>query len=130
MPYDPNWLAICAKDPRYEPAAYDFVSEALEFTRASQNSERLAQTKHISPHELLEGMRQLAIGQFGLMARTVLAQWGVHSTADFGEIVFNLIDAGFLEKTDEDSRADFENVYEFDEAFSREFKIELDELEA
>jgi hypothetical protein len=35
-----------------------------------------------------------------------------------------------MEKTDQDSRSDFDDVYRFDDAFTRDYKIEVDELDA
>ena len=126
-----KWLLqVVAKDPRYKPAAYEFLFEALEFTRCRLAKQRGEQVRHVSARELLEGARLLAIQQFGLLARTVLNQWGLNSTSDFGEMVFNLIESGEMEKTDEDSRSDFDDVFDFDQAFTRDYKIEVDELEA
>ncbi len=42
------------------------------------------------------------------MSKSVLNEWGVRNTGDFGEIVFNLIDIGQMRKTDNDRREDFE----------------------
>ena len=57
------------------------------------------------------------------MAKTVLNSWGIRGTADFGEIVFNLIRIGQMRKTPSDARVDFENIYDFDVAFKQQFKI-------
>ena len=48
---------------------------------------------------------------------TSSSSWGIRSTSDLGEIVYNLIAAGDLEKTPEDARADFDSVFDFDTAF-------------
>lgn len=72
--------------------------------------------KHITGQDLCEAIRQYALSQYGLLARSVFDHWGIHSTGDFGEIVFNLIDIGQMRKTDNDRREDFENVFDFDEA--------------
>ncbi|MFW6171745.1 MAG: Minf_1886 family protein, partial [Planctomycetota bacterium] len=66
---------------------------------------------------------QLALEQFGLMARVVLNSWGIRSTGDVGEIVYNLIGIGMMKKSPSDRREDFEDVFDFEEAFEREFKI-------
>ena len=75
----------------------------------------------ITGRELAEGCRDLAIEQFGPMARTVLEHWGVHSTEDMGAIVYALIDCGVLIKQETDSREDFRDVYDFEEAFERDY---------
>ena len=129
MTYDPNWLSrIVEKDPRFKPVAYEFLFDSLEFTRNRLAKERGSKVKHVSGPELLEGVRLLALESFGRLALTVLNQWGIYSTSDIGDMVFNVIESGEMEQTDEDSRADFDKVYDFDEAFNREYKIEIDEL--
>jgi uncharacterized repeat protein (TIGR04138 family) len=55
----------------------------------------------------------------------VLNSWGVHSTSDFGEIVYNLIGIREMKKSDSDRREDFDDVYDFDEAFVKDFAILL-----
>lgn len=80
---------------------------------------------HISGPELLEGIRELAIEQFGLLARTVLHCWGIHSTDDFGRMVFELIERGEMRKTDADQLTDFFDVYDFEDAFDRQYQIDV-----
>jgi uncharacterized repeat protein (TIGR04138 family) len=82
---------------------------------------------HISGQELLQGVRDLALREFGLMASTVFRQWGIQRTDDFGEMVFNLVEAGLMSKTDEDTRADFHAVYDLDQALIQNYRIPLDE---
>jgi len=108
---------IFRKDPRYKMEAYEFLMQALFFT---QN--RLKRQGHVAGKELLEGVKEYGVEQFGLLAQTVFEQWGVKKTEDFGEIVFNLVDAGLLKKTEEDSIEDFKGVYEFKETFAEEYK--------
>jgi uncharacterized repeat protein (TIGR04138 family) len=134
--------AVLARDPRYSIHAYAFVFEALEYTknlkRRSQGRPRTvsqivrarssASSRHVTGRELCEGARRLALDHYGLMALTVLKLWGIRSTADLGEMVYNLIAVGDLEKTPTDSRADFDNVYDFDHAFRRDFVLALDEV--
>ena len=113
---------ILVRDDRYRREAYRFVQEGLEFTM-----QRRGRRGHVSGRELVLGMRDLARERFGLMARTVLSQWGVTSTSDFGELVFNLIEEDIMSKQDSDTRADFANIYDFEEAFERDMKIELED---
>jgi uncharacterized repeat protein (TIGR04138 family) len=111
---------IRAKDPRYERDAYAFVREALDYTQQSIKKKR-GRIRHITGQELLSGMREMALEKFGPMAFMMLEEWGVHSCRDFGAIVFNMVDVELLAKTDKDSRADFENGYDFYDAFRRPF---------
>ena len=55
------------------------------------------------------------------MVVTVLAEWGIRNCKDFGEIVFNMVETGLLAKTERDSREDFQNGYDFTDAFRKPF---------
>ncbi|MDP2911879.1 MAG: hypothetical protein Q8N76_06080 [Candidatus Omnitrophota bacterium] len=113
-------LKLIDKDKRYDPEAYSFIMASLDFTM-----KRLKRKGHIKGQELADGIRDYALDQFGPMARVVLEKWGVKSTNDFGEIVFNLIGSGLLGKTDEDRKEDFNNRYDFKEAFDKGCKYSL-----
>jgi uncharacterized repeat protein (TIGR04138 family) len=127
---------VLARDPRYSIQAYTFVFEALEFTKTLKQRGRGkgrgrtsgAETRHVTGRELCEGARRLALNHYGLLAMTVLGLWGIRSTSDLGEIVYNLIGSGDLEKTPQDSRTDFEGVYDFETAFRQSFVLPLDEV--
>jgi uncharacterized repeat protein (TIGR04138 family) len=112
---------IRAKDPRYHRDAYLFVREALDHTQKTIGKDSRGRTRHVTGQELLAGIRDYALQQFGPMAMTVFEEWGVCCCADFGEIVFNMVEADWLAKTDKDSRADFAGGYDFDEAFRKPF---------
>jgi uncharacterized repeat protein (TIGR04138 family) len=128
--------AVLERDPRYPCEAYQFVYQALEHTQKLLNRPLYADPgaaigpeHHASGRELLEGIRDLALREFGLMARTVFRMWNIQGTADFGNIVFNLIDSNMMFKSDSDSRADFADVFDFDEALVHNYKIELERAE-
>lgn len=112
---------ICRKDPRYRPDAYIFIREALDFTTKALKKMNRGPSKHVSGQELMEGVRRYALQEYGPMALTVLQTWGITRTDDFGEIVFNLVESGKLGKTDEDTREDFANGYDFRMAFENPF---------
>ena len=112
---------ILARDQRYHRDAYHFLREALDFTQKCIVRENRGTLRHVSGQELLSGIRDFAITQFGPMAITVLEEWGVKRCEDFGEIVFNMVETGMLAKTETDSREDFSNGYVFDEAFRKPF---------
>ncbi|MCX7722391.1 MAG: hypothetical protein N2379_04945 [Verrucomicrobiae bacterium] len=112
---------ILAKDKRYARDAYEFVREALDYTQKKLFKHKPRETPHVTGQELLEGIREFALQRFGPLTLLVFDEWGIRSTEDFGEIVFNMVDAGLLAKTEKDSRADFANGYDFDEAFRQPF---------
>ena len=119
--FDEKVEMILAKDPRYARDAYVFVRESLDFTQKSIGKENRGQIRHITGQELLDGIRQFALNQFGPMAVTVLEEWGVRNSRDFGEIVFNMVEIELLAKTDKDSRDDFQNGYDFTDAFLKPY---------
>jgi uncharacterized repeat protein (TIGR04138 family) len=107
---------IRSRDRRYHADAYLFVIDAVEAVLLE-----IARVRHISGPELCRGMRTLATARFGPMAKEVLNFWGVRSTEDFGNIVFNLVDAGLLLKTEHDRIEDFIDLYDFGEVFERNY---------
>ncbi len=119
------------RDPRYALEAYEFVFAALRHTqkllgRVPPEDAEETRQNHVSGRELLQGVRDLALSEYGLMARTVFRMWGIERTDDFGEIIFNLIDSNLMSKTQEDSRDDFHNVYDLDEALVKDYRIHVD----
>ncbi|MGO8744888.1 MAG: Minf_1886 family protein [Thermoguttaceae bacterium] len=137
-------LRLLREDRRYKLDAYAFVSEAINYAHevlkmgsedysepveaaADEDEESRKPQRHVTGQELCRAIREYALRQYGLMAKTVLNSWGVHSTSDFGEIVFNLIRIGHFRKTKEDRREDFDHQFDFDTALEREFRITLPE---
>jgi uncharacterized repeat protein (TIGR04138 family) len=104
------------RNPRFHGKAYLFLLSALHSVMKD-----LDEPRHISGQELAEGVRELALEQYGPIARTVLEHWGIHTTRDLGEIVFTLVDAGVLIKQSGDSRADFEDIFDFEDVFERDY---------
>src|SRR6266849_10657168 len=110
--YQARLAEVVQRDPRYAYEAYEFVFAALGHTqkflgRLPADPAAPGPQHHVAGGELVHGIRDLALREFGLMARIVFRMWGINRTADFGEIVFNLIEANLMSKTDEDCRADF-----------------------
>ena len=135
-------LDLIRQDKRYRLESYLFMFEALHYAQsvlamgkysesepapeaATDPEDEKGPQRHVTGQELCEAIRRYALEQYGFMAKTVLYSWGVHSTADFGEIVFNLIRIGRMRKTPSDRREDFNNVFDFETAF-QEFKITME----
>jgi len=119
--FESTLALILAKDPRYQRDAYLFVKDALDHTQKLVIKENKGEVRHVTGQELLAGIREYALTQFGPMTKMVFEEWGIHRCEDFGEIVFNMVEIGLLGKTEQDSRADFANGYNFDEAFRKPF---------
>ena len=142
---------LLAEDSRYKIEAYQFVGAGLEYAqevlgygqvgpkrkRRDASEKRIAgkriaddearPVRHVSGQELCWALKEFAHQQYGRMARLVLASWGVRSTSDFGEIVYNLIQVGKMSKSEHDRRQDFENVYDFEQALVHEYAIRKEE---
>jgi uncharacterized repeat protein (TIGR04138 family) len=132
---------LLQRDRRYKLDAYLFVLESLSFAQdtlgmgeppqpedveprgGGTTAGRKESERHISGQQLCEAARQYALQQYGYLSRTVLGTWGIHSTADLGEIVFNMIEIGQMRKTRKDKREDFHDVYDFHDAFSRDLSF-------
>ena len=115
---------IYKEDSRFDRKAYTFVRQALDHTVKElkrKNPERTGKSQHVTGAELLLGIRAHALDQFGPLTKTVLNSWNITRCADFGDIVFNLIEYNVFSKTDNDRREDFSNLYDFDEAFVKPF---------
>ena len=109
---------LMSQNPQYKFEAYSFVMAGLHHTVT-----KCKKPRHVTGKELLEGIREYALEQYGRLARAVLNYWGIHTTNDFGKIVFALVEAGILRKQPEDKMEDFNNVYDFEEAFDRGYQI-------
>jgi uncharacterized repeat protein (TIGR04138 family) len=119
---------ILREDGRYPLAAVQFVRDGLEHAVTMYHGEGLAadEPRHVSGGQLCEALRDLASRRWGFLARSVLNRWRLRATRDFGEIVFLLVDHGYMQKQPEDAIEDFDDVFNFAEAFDGEYEIMLD----
>lgn len=121
-------LATIAQRTRYPVDAFLFVQRGLDFTVSRLHgeidsdfddieSEAFESQRHVSGQDLCTGLRDFAIKEYGLLARTVLRRWNITSCRDFGQVVFAMVDGGLMRKTDDDTIHDFNNVFDFNSAF-------------
>jgi len=120
---------VVREDGRYPPEAYRFLQEGLakatEMTyggRAPSGGQR-----HVTGQEICHALRELAIERWGMLALTVLRKWNIHSTLDFGNMVYLLIEHKFMKKAESDSLEDFRDVYDFEKEFGSEQSFEAEE---
>ena len=137
---------LLAEDRRYKFEAYQFVGAGLEHAqdvlglgkpgparkRGKRDQGQREESdgrpvRHVSGQELCWALRDLAHRQYGLMAKLVLASWGIHETSDFGAIVYNLIRIEKMSKSQSDRREHFDNVYDFEQALVRDYAITKEE---
>lgn len=128
---------LLQRDTRYKLEAYIFVRDALAYAHrmmptsdqvpVSESDELEAGddegTRHLTGQQLCEACRRYALDQYGYLAKMVLSSWGLRSTSDFGDVVYNLIDIQHMKKSDSDRREDFDNVYAFEDAFEPRFEL-------
>src|SRR3954468_18704647 len=103
---------IRMREQRFDERASLFVLGALEFCQ-----QRLPERRHISGKELALACRDLALEKFGVMARLVLEHWGIRRTSHHGDVVFTLVELELLMSQATDSRDEFSDVFDFDQAF-------------
>ncbi len=101
------------EDPRYPAEAYIFLKAAFDATMTGNT--------HVSGAELAENFAAFALEQFGPMAKFTLEKWGIFSTSDIGNLVFNLIEMGILYKNEGDKRSDFDDVFNLTERLTSRF---------
>lgn len=126
---EPKSLQEVAAQTRYPMDAFHFIRRGLDFTvtRAHAHPEQVPEEqRHVSGRQLSEGLRDFAVEQYGLLARTVLQRWRITRTADFGQIVFSMVEGGLMQATEHDSARDFDGVFDFAEAFG--FDIPLNRI--
>ena len=124
-------MELCRADARFTYEAYEFVCDAVTYTQ-----ERLDRgyedggdddSRHVSGSELLRGVCDLAVQQFGLMAPVVFDRWGIRTTDDVGTMVFNLIQVERLSKSERDDPSDFHDLFNLRRELERCFALTLDE---
>jgi uncharacterized repeat protein (TIGR04138 family) len=122
-------VELLQKDQRFHLDAYQFVREGLAYAQRVMKmpaqtapSEEGKSDHHLSGQQLCQAIREYAIEQYGYLAKTVLNSWGIHTTGDFGEIVYNLIRIKEMRKSKTDRREDFDDQFDFDTAFAPRFE--------
>lgn len=118
-------MAICRRDSRYAPAAYRFVMwEGIEYTTKEYLKLTEKTRRHLTGQEVCEGLRRLALQQFGYMAFEVWQSWGIRNTRDWGNVIFNLCEHKLLQRTDQDKLEDFESIYDLEKGLKQAFRFE------
>jgi len=120
---------ISRQDGRYDVKGLKFVFDGLGHTirriRQAEEEEDMDRPRHITGAELAEGIAQLAIERWGLLAKMVLNHWGLKTTRDIGEIVYLMIENNWMTAQESDRIEDFDNVYDFEEVFEKQYRFEI-----
>ncbi|MCY2934020.1 MAG: hypothetical protein NT172_07635 [Planctomycetota bacterium] len=127
---------LLARDPRFSIHAYRFVMQALRVATikyhgalsAKSGSGKLPETPdHVSGQQLSYAAAEFATQEYGYLAYRVLSHWGIRTTGDIGDLVYNMIEENHMQRSPADNRADFDDVFDFKQVFEQEFRITLDE---
>lgn len=138
MSFRGDLARVAAGDARYAIDAYEFAfatidhARRLRSRRARRSRGRLRKSgvlRHITGRDLCLAARDLALDLYGRMALTVLGRWGLRSTSDLGNVVYNLIASGDLEKDERDRREDFDDVFDFATELRDGYEFEFEESE-
>lgn len=121
MQFDQSVGAILRRDKRFDPHAYFFLKDALDFTLKRVAEASGGQPRHVSGPELLEGFRDYALDQFGPMAATLMTEWGVRKCSDVGDMVFNLIEEQVFGRQESDCKEDFIGSFDLEDALRLPF---------
>ena len=113
---------ILDKDSRFHPEAYSFINDAVIYTVSQINTQKERSERHISGFQLLEGIKDFAVSQFGPMAYEVLSSWGLKDSLSIGYVVFNMVDHQLLGKSENDSISDFDNAFDLKEELLKPFQ--------
>lgn len=114
MQFEQSVVSILKRDKRFDPHAYFFLKDALDFTLKRIAESNGGQARHVSGPELLAGFRDCALEQFGPMASTLMKEWSIRKCQDVGDMVFHLIEEQVFGKQDSDTREDFSEVFDFE----------------
>lgn len=82
--------------------------------------------RHLSAEELVLGIVDVLIERCGMLARSVLRSWNIHSADDVGAITFHLIDCGVLGKQENDHPEDFRNLPPLAEIIHQRLRQHID----
>ena len=113
--------SILKRDQRFDPHAYLFLKDALDFTLKRAAEDNDGNARHVSGQELLLGFRDLALQEFGPMSGTLMIEWGLTCSRNIGEMVFLLIEEQMFGRQDLDTIDDFVDVFDFEESFVTPF---------
>lgn len=132
---DEEKIQLLQIDPRYSIHAYQFVMQSLKFAtikhygqKASQVDEQgnKTETTHVTGQQLCYASAEFAASEYGFLAYRVLKNWGIETTGDIGELVYNMIGQGHMQKSPSDSRADFDDVFDLREALEDLFSLKIE----
>jgi uncharacterized repeat protein (TIGR04138 family) len=132
---DDEKIHLLYLDPRYSIHAYQFVMQALKHATTKHYGDKVTKLDrkgnketptHVTGQQLCHAAAEYAAEQYGFLAYRVLKNWGIETTGDIGELVYNMIEQGHMQKSPSDNRADFDDVFDMREALEDEFCLKIE----
>jgi uncharacterized repeat protein (TIGR04138 family) len=116
---------IARLDGRYSLRAFELVQEGLGRTVKKHYGDETENQgpHHVTGKQLCLALAELAAERWGRMAKVVLNQLGVKSTGDFGNIVYLMVEHKWMYARPEDSVDEFNDVYNFEEVFEKNYQF-------
>ena len=103
---------------QYAPDAYNFVDKAIKHALSKLDDKR-----HLTAYEVLMSCRETAIKEYGFLSGEVLRSWGIKSSKDIGEIVYQMIRNNILSASKDDKQSDFEIQFELFEPIKSDSQV-------
>ena len=119
--FEQSVVSILKRDRRFDPNAYFFLKDALDFTLKRSSDSHGGESRHVSGPELLTGFRDHALEQYGPMASTLMNEWGLKKCQDVGDMVFHLIEEQVFGKQESDRREDFRGNFDLLDSLATPF---------
>ncbi len=116
--FDIKLERIIQRDHRYPAEAYKFVNSAVMYTIKKLKSGVVSGGRHVNARELVSGLAEFSVEQFGPLAWEVLRNWNLTKPTDIGNAVFNLISEKLLSQSEDDSLEDFNIDFDISKAVS------------
>jgi uncharacterized repeat protein (TIGR04138 family) len=116
---------IAELDGRYSLRAFEFVQEGLGRTVKKHYGDEIENEgpHHVTGKQLCYSLAEFASGKWGRMAKVVLNQLGIKSTNDFGNIVYLMVENKWMHARPEDTIEEFDDVYNFEEVFEKNYQF-------
>lgn len=103
-----DMASIAQSSDRYAVEAFEFVGRGLRHAvKILGREESPTAERHLDAAELVSGVLDLAVSQFGFLARPVLDSYLLRSPEDIGRITFLLIDHNIFTRQPSDHFEDF-----------------------
>ena len=101
---------LCAREPRFPSEVYELVFASMDIALVKSTPVPRTRPNHVTADELVRACEKYARETWGDNAQAQVSSLGLHTSSDFGDAVFLLVENGFLGKREDDNRSDFDHL--------------------